>query len=351
MKKELKGMFKDIDQAMTRPDYSGPDVTCDMCGQDGAEMEYVHMGQRELAVPGSTPDPHLARTCKTCGYEWEEKTVLESPPELEYAGDGDPRLVPKHIKIFNRVLYVLLQRPDNRAVWMELDNLLGNMRERSMTQHAFIPVALGYVREKDRDNFPDCFWEHSGTATIAGAYTEAIEEFAKRGGHIITHFPTVHDVLKFFVQFEEVRFLEFYCSIYRLAEDGDSYKWIDHKTAPVSVAFKAVGVAHTKGQTHWEFLLRSYGDVDSALEDFCNSGGLLVSEIPETLTIEERPLSKTDLLKRRQEEEARALKEYEEELVKLEGGSEEEDPGARTSDPSQHPDGCGCDACPGSKQF
>ncbi|MEV7805029.1 hypothetical protein AB0O28_18970 [Microbispora sp. NPDC088329] len=60
------------------PPYSGEDVTCPKCGNEGASTRFLPYGTcahgTETLVTGWEPNERLHRECTRCGHAWDEQT-------------------------------------------------------------------------------------------------------------------------------------------------------------------------------------------------------------------------------------------------------------------------------------
>ncbi|MEU8278213.1 hypothetical protein ACFYOK_37400 [Microbispora bryophytorum] len=60
------------------PLYSGEDVTCPKCGNEGASTKFLSYGrcthETETIVIGWEPNERLHRECTRCGHAWDEQT-------------------------------------------------------------------------------------------------------------------------------------------------------------------------------------------------------------------------------------------------------------------------------------
>jgi hypothetical protein len=71
------------------PPYSGEDVTCPMCGHEGASTRFLphgtcsHAGASSLNI-GWHPNERLHRACLNCSYDWDEQTIEQTCAALDH---------------------------------------------------------------------------------------------------------------------------------------------------------------------------------------------------------------------------------------------------------------------------
>lgn len=74
------------------PPYTGSEVRCPKCGQQGASTRFLAHGHCEHpsdVIVGWQMNERLHRECDTCGYAWDEATAEQKTP-ASTGEDHDP---------------------------------------------------------------------------------------------------------------------------------------------------------------------------------------------------------------------------------------------------------------------